>query len=413
MMPFLFLLAGILLGGVAGWLAGSLRAQRVAEEARIGRAEAEGRAREMEKNLESQRALLGEAEARWKDAFENLSAKALAQLQAGARGDLGERQKAIETMLVPLQESLRSYQQRLQQSESAQTQTLGQVKAQIESLLQQSQSLSTETGQLRRVLSSGQARGKWGEDTLRRVVEAAGMSAHCDFTEQTMQGDGKPDLVVRLPGNRVIVVDAKVPDLDFLAALDTADEAKRRDALTAHATKLKQTIKALADRDYPSQFKNENALDSVILFLPAESLFSAALEGDRDLIVWAAERSILLATPASFIALLKAVALSWQQHVATENAQKMVGAAAELYERVSKFVEHVARVGDALGKATNAFNDAAGTFERRVIPSAERLKKLGAVSEETEVPSLRVIEQQPRALGNGERGTRSEERVDG
>ena len=139
------------------------------------------------------------------------------------------------------------------------------------------------------VLHSNQARGRWGEETLRRVVEAAGMSAHCDFTEQTQAGENRPDLIVRLPGDRVIIVDAKVPDFDFLNALETADAAKRAEALAAHAAKLKGTIKSLADRDYPGQFPN--ALDYVVLFVPAESLFSAALEGDHDLIVWAAEKT--------------------------------------------------------------------------------------------------------------------------
>ena len=156
------------------------------------------------------------------------------------------------------------------------------------------------------VLKSNQARGRWGEETLRRVVEAAGMSAHCDFSEQTQEGEAKPDLIVRLPGDRVIIVDAKVPDLDFLNALEAADPMKRAESLAAHAAKLKATIKALADRDYPRQFPN--ALDYVVLFVPAESLFSAALEGDHDLIVWAAEKRILLATPASLIALLRSVA---------------------------------------------------------------------------------------------------------
>ncbi len=396
-MTFLpYLLIGIFLGGVAGWLAGASRGRRQAEEERLARTVAETKASEIEKNLASQRGLLVEAETRWKDTFENLSAKALAQLQDGARGDLGERQKAIEGMLRPLQDTLHTYQQRLQQSESAQTQTLGQVRAQITSLLQQNQSLTTETSQLRKVLSSNQTRGRWGEETLRRVVEASGMSAHCDFTEQTMQGDSKPDLVVRLPGQRVIVVDSKVPDLDFLTAQETGDEVKRKEALEAHAAKLKLTIKALADRDYPKQF--QNALDFVILFLPAESLFSAALEGDRELIVWAASKKILLATPASFIALLRAVAVSWQQQTSTENAEKMVGAAAELYERVAKFVEHLGKIREGLEKATGAYNDAASSFERRVTPSAERLKKLGAVPEETVPPQLRAIETQPKTL---------------
>ncbi len=201
------------------------------------------------------------------------------------------------------------------------------------------------------------------------------MSAHCDFTEQTQAGDGKPDLVVRLPGDRVIIVDAKVPDLDFLTALESADPATRAESLAAHANKLKATIKALAERDYPSQFPN--ALDHVVLFVPAESLFSAALEGDRDLIVWAAGKRILMATPASLIALLRSVSVSWQQHAQTENAQKIAEAARELYARVVKFSEHFERVRAGLEKANSAFNDAASSFQTRVRPAGERLTDLG------------------------------------
>ncbi len=391
--------AGLVLGAVLAWTLTLHRSRKALEEERLRRAAAETRAQEMEKNLASQRELLAEAETRWKDAFENLSAKALTSLQEGARRDLGERQQSLESLLKPLQVSLQGYQQRLQQSETEQTRALTEVRKQVETLSQQNQSLTSETFQLRKVLSSNQARGRWGEEPLRRVVETAGMSAHCDFTEQTREGDGKPDLVVRLPGERVIVVDAKVPDLDFLTGLENADEPKRKAALEAHAAKLKLTIKALADRDYPAQFPN--ALDHGVLFMPAESLFSAALEGDRDLIVWAASKRILLATPASLIALLCAVALSWQQHQSTENARQIVEAGAELFERVSRFVEHLLKIRDGLQKAGNAFNDAIGSLERRVAPGADRLRKLGAARAEgpaTEIPPLDTNLRQPPEL---------------
>jgi DNA recombination protein RmuC len=302
---------------------------------------------------------------------------------------LARREEAIKTLVKPLEEQLKTYQQRLQQSESAQSTTLGEVKKHLETLAQQSQSLSNETLQLRRVLSSNQARGRWGEETLRRVVEAAGMSAHCDFSEQAQAGDSKPDLIVHLPGDRVIIVDAKVPDLDFLNALDAADATKRAEALAAHAGKLKATIKALADRDYPRQFPN--ALDYVVMFLPAESLFSAALEGDHELIVWAAGKHIMLATPASLIALLRSVSVSWQQHAQTVNAQAIAEAAQELYARVCKFTEHFEKIRVGLEKATGAFNDAAGSYERMVRPSGERLLKLRGDAQGKELTDLQPL----------------------
>ena len=438
------MLAGVgggLLGLLVGWLLGRSRAgtpdnrleaelrqqvgQRDAElatlrsqlaEASNARASAEANKAAAEKLVADQRALHDRAMAEAKEAqakaltdlreaFQALSAEALKQsapeflrlaeqsygkLQEAAKGDLDKRQESIKVLVEPLKQQLETYQKRLQQSETAQSSALGEVKKHLETLAQQSQALADETKQFRSVLKSSQTRGRWGEETLRRVVEAAGMSAHCDFTEQTKEGDTKPDMVVRLPGERVIIVDAKVPELDFLSALESADTTKRADALAAHTKKLKDTIKALADRDYPSQFPS--ALDYVVLFLPAESLFSAALEGDRDLIVWAAQRRILLATPASLIALLRSVSVSWQQHAQTENAQKIAEAAQEFYARVVKFAEHFEKLRAGLERANSAFNDAAASFQTRVRPAGERLAELGGGAPGKELADVQPLD---------------------
>ena len=340
-------------------------------------------------NLQAAKLAQEKAFADLRDTFKALSADALKQsapeflrlaeqsfgkFQETAKGDLDKRQESIKVLVEPLKQQLETYQKRLAQSETTQSTVLGEVKKQLEGLTQNSQLLSNETLQLRKVLSSNQARGRWGEETLRRVVEAAGMSAHCDFSEQTQSGDSKPDLIVRLPGNRVIIVDAKVPDLDFLNAIDAADPTKRADALALHATKLKATIKGLADRDYPRQFPN--ALDFVVLFLPAESLFSAALEGDHDLMIWAQNKRIIVATPCSLIAILRSVSVSWQQHAQTENAREIAEAAQELFTRVTKFTEHFEKIRSGLERANAAYNDAIGSYERMVRPSGEKLSKL-------------------------------------
>jgi len=447
----IYLLVGLLLGGLLGlligWLYGRGRAvapdDRLANELRQqltqreselshlrgqlvetsnARAAAEASRQAAEQLVADQRELhekaLREAKeaqdralADLREAFKALSADTLreiqpqfveritetvAKLQETAKGDLAQRQQAIATLVEPLKQQLETYQKRLQQAEASQAGTLGEVKKQIEALAQQSQTLAQETQQFRMVLHSSQARGRWGEETLRRVVEAAGMSAHCDFSEQTQAGEAKPDLIVRLPGDRVIIVDAKVPDLDFLKALDAADETKRAQALAAHAAKLKATIKALADRDYPRQFSN--ALDYVVLFVPAESLFSAALEGDRDLIVWAAGKRILLATPASLIALLRSVSVSWQQHAQTENAQKIAAAAQELYSRVVTFTEHFEKIRDGLEKANEAFNKASASFQSRVRPAGERLVELGGGAESRMLAEITPLETTPHKL---------------
>jgi DNA recombination protein RmuC len=435
---------GIILGGIIGWLAGAKRApvatpvdNRVEGELRQQLSQREGevaKSREeitrlntvcatadaqkeaAEKILAEQRQLhertLGEAKsaqdkalADLREVFKGMSAEALKQtqpeflrlaeqsfgkLQEAAKGDLEKRQESIKTLVEPLKQQLETYQRRLQQSETSQATAMGEVKKHLESLAAQSQSLANETLQFRMVLKSNQARGRWGEETLRRVVEAAGMSAHCDFSEQMQSGDSKPDLIVKLPGNRFIIVDAKVPDLDFLTALDTADGTKRTEALTAHATKLKETIRALGARDYPKQFPN--ALDLVVLFLPAESLFSAALEGDHELIIWAAARKITLATPASLIALLRSVSVSWQQHAQSENAQLIAAAAQELYQRVVKFTEHFEKIRDGLAKANTAYNEALGSYDRSVKPSGERVLKLGGGVQGKELADVQPLE---------------------
>jgi DNA recombination protein RmuC len=358
-----------------------------------------------EQHLRDAKAAQEKAISDLRDAFKALSADALKQtapeflrlaeqsfgkFQETAKGDLAQRQEAIKGLVEPLKQQLETYQKNLQQSANTQADTLGKVKEQLASLMQTSQSLAAETAQFRSVLTNNQARGKWGEETLRRVVEAAGMSAHCDFDVQVKEGDSKPDLIVQLPGERFIIVDAKVPELEFLAALDTADIAKRSELLAAHAKKLRDTIKALAERDYPGQFKN--ALDYVVLFVPAESLFSAALESDHELIVWAANKKILLATPASLIALLRSVSVSWQQHAQTENAQKIAEAAQEFYARVVKFTEHFEKIRAGLDRANSAFNDAASSFQTRVRPAGERLAELRGTNSSKELPDIQPLD---------------------
>jgi DNA recombination protein RmuC len=322
--------------------------------------------------------------------FVQMAKAELEKAQLSVEGDLAQRQEAIKNLVEPLKQQLEIYQQRLQQNETAQASALGAVTKQLEMLSQESQSLAKETQQFRMVLKSSQARGRWGEETLRRVVEAAGMSAHCDFTEQTQSDDKKPDLIVHLPGDRFIIVDAKVPELDFLTALDSAETAKRAEALAAHAAKLKATIKALADRDYPREFPN--ALDHVVLFVPAESLFSAALEGDHDLIIWAATRRILLATPASLIALLRSVSVCWQQYAQTENTRAIAEAAQDLYARVATFTEHFESIRDGLEKAGEAFNKSVGSYERMVRPAGEKIQRLRAAVGEKELADVKPLD---------------------
>src|SRR5665213_3139484 len=432
---------GGLLGGALGWLFGSLRGKRpvLPVDNRL-EDELRQQLQQREKELESVRgqlnqssAALASAEANrdaaqrllaesrnmhtenlaaakaaqdkalgdLRDTFKALSADALkqtapqflqlanetfAKFQESAKGDLAQRQQSIATLIQPLKEQLDIYQKRLAQSESTQSATLGEVKQQLESLAKNSQSLSSETLQLRRVLSSNQARGRWGEETLRRVIEAAGMSPHCDFSEQPQIDDKKPDLIIHLPGQRIIIIDSKVPDLDFLQAIDAADNLKRAEALHLHAGKLKETIRDLARKDYPAQYPT--ALDYVVLFLPAESLFSAALEAARDLIVWAAQNQIMLATPASLLGLLSAISGSWQQHAQPDSAREIAATAQEPFPRITRFIEHFEKIRSGLERATTAYNDALGSYDRMVRPSGEKLQKLSGAAALKELPEI-------------------------
>jgi len=370
-----------------------LAEQRALHERGIAEAK-EAQAKALTDLREAFRALSAEALKQSAPEFLRLAEQSFGKLQETAKGDLARREESIKVLVEPLKVQLETYQKRLRDAETTQADTLGKVKEQLTALTASNQSLAAETAQFRSVLKSNQARGRWGEETLRRVVEAAGMSAHCDFVEQSMGDEGKPDLIVKLPGERVIIVDSKVPDLEVVNAAESAEPTKRAELLAAHAGKLRQTIKGLSERDYPKQFAN--ALDHVVLFLPAESLFSTALEGDPELIVWAEARRVYLATPASFIAVLRTIEFIWQQHRQTENAKQIAEAAKDFYGRVVTFTEHLAKIGDGLGKANEAFNRASSSFQTRVRPAGERLSELGGTVAGKELADVQPLENTPR-----------------
>jgi len=307
-----------------------------------------------------------------KESFKVLGTQAVLEAQPL----LAQQASQVWTVLLkPLEERLREHQERLGQTETAQGRILAEVRLQLEQLSLSNLTLARETESFRNVLRSGASRGRWGEETLRRVVEAAGLSVHCDFEEQVSEGDSRPDLLVRLPGNRCIVVDAKVPDLDALGDMEDGALRERPARIAAHARVLRDTVKALSERRYPDRI--EGAIDHVVLFLPAESLFSAALEGDRDLIRWSAERRVLLSTPSSLIALLRSVALGWQYWNQSENTREVAESARELVDRLRVFAEHLGRVQKGLESAGSAWNQAVGSWQSRVLPQGQKMAELG------------------------------------
>ena len=363
------------------------------DSARTGQSEAAQRAAASSAELKAAREALTQADERHKtelakldqrrsedlaalrDSFAKQSQDILRAMTPDVTKEVASR---VEPMIAQVKSTLADYRETLQGSMKLQDDALAGVRERMENLSKATETLATQTGDFTAVLKSSSHRGRWGEQTLRRVVEAAGMSPHCDFTEQVSSDDKRPDLVVRLPGNRCVIIDSKVPELD--AAILNPSSTNRADVLREHAQKLRATIKALAAKDYPTVVGREQklvAFDKVVLFLPAESLLSTALEADNDLVIDAGKLGILLATPATLIGFLGAINLTWQQHAQAAQVQEIADTATELYKRVADFAEHLAGARKNMNNAVEGLNDAFGSFELKVRPKGEELGRLG------------------------------------
>jgi DNA recombination protein RmuC len=363
-------------------------------------------------------ALLQTAEAKLRDAFSALSSEALkhnneaflqlartslAEFQRTATLDLEGRQKAIETMVQPLRESLTKVDTKLQEVERGRASTQAQLSEQIRSLSHAQHLLVSETSRLSRALRSPNMRGQWGELQLRRVLENAGMvqGSHYEIKESVIGDDGRltPDVIVKLPGGKNVVIDAKVPLTAYLDASECEDDVMRDVKLRDHARQVKEHVTRLASKSYWAHF--QPAPDIVVMFVPGEALLTAALQHDPGLLEFSMARSVMLASPLTLIALLRAIAYGWQQETVAKNAQEISELGRNLYDRIAKLAEHFENVGRSLAKSVEAYNSAVGTLESRVLVTARRLKDKG-VSGAEDFPELETIDQTPRPLGSPE-----------
>jgi DNA recombination protein RmuC len=360
--------------------------------------------------LETAKQFADNATAKLNETFQSLADTALRSNQASfleaaqatletARaqmtGDLAHRQTAIEGVVRPLSDSLGRLETHVRELERAREKAYG-------SLGEQLQSLSRETTILSTALRSPQARGRWGEVTLRRVAELAGMVKNCDFLEQaTQEGDGvriRPDMIVRLPNDRCLVVDAKVPLTAYLDAVAATDETSRRAALQRHSQQVGEHVRQLAGKQYWSQF--QPAPELVVLFLPGDHFFSAALEGNPDLIEEALARKVVIATPVTLISVLKGIAYGWNQEQLAENAEEIRRVASELYDRVQLVCDHYADTGRLLEKTVEAYNRSVGSWDSRLVPALRKMRELGvSIGEEPEAPEqIDLLARRPRAV---------------
>jgi DNA recombination protein RmuC len=397
------LVAGLVLGALAAWLLGLRR--RRALERQIKTQEA----------LQQERDIAFEsANARLAEAFSNLSSKSLKDNSESflrlaeqhlsvhnekAKRELSEREKAVEALVKPIKDALDASNRQIGELEKARSEAYGSIRTQLEGMQASQRTLARETQNLVNALRRPEVRGRWGEITLRRLVELAGMVEHCDFIEQVhTEGEGqviRPDMIVRMPDNRELVVDVKTPLDAYLEAAEAKDDAQRQLGLSRHAKNVRAHIRMLASKSYWGQF--EQSPEFVILFIPGDQFLSAALNEEPDLIEYALSKQVILATPTSLVALLKAVAYGWRQLALADNAREIRTLAEDLYGRLGTFVGHMNRVGRQLASSVENYNKAVGSLERSVLPGARKFTELG-VHEKREIGKLETLDPVPRTM---------------
>ena len=406
--------ASLIVGAALGFLLGQLRAVRRVESLRVELEAARVRLEAGTRQEAERISFLEQSEARLRASFDSLAGEtlranselflrlareALGRDQALAQGSLKEREAAIAQLVEPLRAALERTEQQGRALENARGEAYAALRTQIEALASGQTQLQRETRNLVTALRRPEVRGRWGELTLRRLVELAGLSEHCDFTEQLhlfgQEGALRPDLVVHMPESRDLVVDVKTPLDAYLEALEAPTDELRQQALKKHAQQVEARVRQLASKAYWAQF--EHSPEFAVLFLPGDQFLSAALAERPELLDTALKQGIIIATPSTLIALLKTVAHGWRQTAVADNAKLIRELGQELYRRLGAFTGHLERLGARLGGAVDAYNSAVGSLERQVLPQARRFPDLG-VTADAALPELGAIEQPLRPI---------------
>ncbi|MBP7056845.1 MAG: DNA recombination protein RmuC [Candidatus Omnitrophica bacterium] len=363
------------------------------------------------KSVEDQKKLLASAEEKLSTTFQALSGESLKSnnraflelakeslgiVLSDAKGELNKKEESIKNIIKPLENALSKYEAQIGEMEKSRIAAYSSLENQIRTLISSEAQLQKETGNLVSALRRPEVRGRWGEVTLRRVVELAGLSEHCDYTEQvsveTEDGRLRPDMIVHLPNDREIVIDSKVSLDAYLDAVACQDPARRSEMISKHAQQVRRHMKMLSEKNYWEQFPK--APEFVVMFMPGESFLAAALDIDNALIEQGMESKVIIATPTTLIALLRAIAFGWRQENIAKNAQKIAALGKEIYDRFGPFIEHMNRLGLGLAQSVNSFNKMATSLERRVMVSVRRFKELGA-SGDKDLPEIEEVEEIP------------------
>ena len=405
------LLAAIAAAATIGWFFGRRRVHALEIELAASRGElkasadvASEREYALDLALERLRAgfdvMAGQALRGNNETFLALANQLLGRQQAQAMHQLSEREKSVESLLTPIRDALQRTHEQIARIEKERAESFGALRNALEGVTLGQQSLQQETRNLVTALRRPEVRGQWGEMTLRRLVELAGMLEHCDFDEQVhVVGDDRnlrPDMIVRMPDGRQLVVDVKTPLDAYLAAIEASSDEARAVAVRRHAQAVSDRVRQLSSKSYWSQF--ERSPDFVVLFIPGDQFLSAAMGELPNLLEDAIRQDVIIATPSSFIALLKAVAYGWRQNALAENASLIRELAEDLYRRLAAFSAHVARMGRTLGQSVDAYNSAVGSLERQVLPGARKFTELGLRPgrEIEELPAIEKLAREPR-----------------